>query len=444
MAGMLHKVGYLFGGYWEAAHAIRRQYHPQAIRATQDARLRHLVRYSFDHIKYYREAFQRAGVRPEQIESIDDLHRLPLLTKHELRNQFWDFLPRDLPACRVTRTSGSSGTPVCIFADWHSRRMNSAATIRFFRAVGMPVAGHAILTLLKTEQEGARASHWVVAQGLCRKYYLNPHVTSRANREYAGALIARLGRPSLTGIASALRAFARGVRDGVFPSFTPARIISGGELLLPEGRELIESTFQTRVLDIYACNETRTIAWQCGDGGYHINADNVIVEIVRDGRPVPDGEMGEVVLTDLNRHVMPIIRYRNGDMARRMAGFCSCRCKLPLLAEIIGRTGENVRLPDGRVVLWNLLKSHMTHPGIRQFQLVQVRDGALIVKYVPEPGSEVTQTDALLERRFRDLLGDAIPVRMEHVERIEPAPSGKTSLVISHYVPPAEQAETCE
>lgn len=441
MAGTLHKMGYVLGGYWEAGKAIRRQYDPGAIRDAQSTKLQRLIRHSFDNVKYYREVLERAGIMPDRIKSVDDLRRLPILTRHELRDQFWDFLPRNLPACRVSRTSGSTGIPICIFADWHSRRLNSAATIRFFRAIGVPLVGRPILTLLKTQKEQYKAPHWVVAQGLHKKYYVNPYITSQENRDYGRILVAKLRRPVLTGIASALRAFVSGIRDGLFPTFEPSVIITGGEMLLPQVRELIESTFGMKVMDIYACNEARNIAWQCREArGYHINADNVIVEIVGNDEPVAAGETGEVVLTDLNRYVMPIIRYKNGDLARLTQAPCSCGCRLPMLAEIVGRTGENVRLPDGRVVLWNHLKGQMTHPHIRQFQLVQEGNGGFVVNYVPEQGSDTEELENLLLRRFRNMIGESIGIRIERREKIEPAPSGKSKLVISHYTPEPSHA----
>ena len=106
-----------------------------------------------------------------------------------------------------------------------------------------------------------------------------------------------------------------------------------------------------------------------------------------------------------------------------------------MLAEIIGRTGENIILPDGRRVLWNQLKGLMNHPHIRQFRLVQERDGKLVVRFVCEQEANVEQLDNLLLGRFRSLVGSSIEVRLEEVSFLPPAPSGKSKLVVSHYDP---------
>jgi phenylacetate-CoA ligase len=261
----------------------------------------------------------------------------------------------------------------------------------------------------------------------------------------------------LIGITPAIRALAYKVRDGVLPSFQPNVVLTTGEVLEPEVREMLECTFKTMVADVYACNEAGDVAWQCrcargyhinADNvdvawqcrcarGYHINADNVIVEIVRDDRPVEAGQIGQVVITNLNRYAMPIIRYKNGDLARLSAEPCPCGCSLPMIAEIIGRTGEDIVLPDGRTVPWNQLKGLMNHPQVRQFQLVQQADGRLTVRYVPENHNDrqVIETESLLKTRFKDLVGPSMPIEMDKVNEIPPATSGKIKLVISYYRP---------
>ncbi len=436
MSATLARITWTVATYVEACRAIRRQFDPEKIHTVRNARLQHLLRYCAANIKYYQELFATAGIDPGQIRTANDLTRVPFLTKEELRGRFWDLLPRNLPACRVSRTSGSTGVPVCIFADWNSRKHNSAAVIRFRQAVGIPLVGRPFLTLLNTDKDPDRPPQWTFLQGIHRQYFLNPYLQSPENIEYVERLSTRLKRPVLTGITSSVRVLAQGVRDGVFPAFRPALVTTGGEMLLPQVRDLVETTFGVKVIDVYACSEARDIAWQCRQvRGYHINADNLIVEIVNGDRPARAGEIGEVVITDLNRWVMPIIRYKNGDLARPAEGQCACGCQLPLLAEIIGRTGENIILPDGKSVRWNQLKGLMNHPHIRQFRLVQEQNGEFVVRYVPEQGANLERLDHLLLGRFRALIGEAVPIRLERTASIPPDPTGKSRLVVCHYRP---------
>ncbi|HUW19746.1 MAG TPA: hypothetical protein VMW16_10640 [Sedimentisphaerales bacterium] len=401
----------------------------------QNTKLQSLIHYSYDNIKYYREVFEQAGISPDRIKTAVDLARVPTLTKEELRERFWDFLPRELSDCRVTCTSGSTGIPVCILSDRSSRIFNSAAVIRYRQALGISFLAAPILTPLKTANELYRKkAHWTFLQGIHKTYYINPYVDSEENIEYAKELLTELRKPVLIGIAPAVRALACKVRDGVFPLFKPGAVLTTGECLSPQVRGLIESVFDIKVADIYACNEAGDVAWQCRCGaGYHINADNVIIEIVNNSEPVADGQIGEVVVTNLNRYAMPIIRYKNGDLARLTREACPCGCKLPMIAEIIGRTGEDIFLPDGRQIPWNQLKGLMNHPQVRQFQLVQSEDGGLAVRYVAGKDSDNKTLEALLRNRYRNLLGPDMAIEIEKVNEIAPAASGKSKFIISHY-----------
>lgn len=433
---LLGKIGLALGTYHQASSAIARQFNPDNIRATRNAKLQKLIRYCFERIKYYRELFDKEGIKPEDISSSADLHRVPFLTKEQLRSRYWDFLPRELPPCRVSRTSGSTGIPVCILSDRNSRMFNSAAVIRCRQALGIGLAARPILTPLKNENEPDRKAHWTFLQGIHKTYYINPYVDSHENIQYAEQLLSRLKEPAVIGITPAIRALAYKVRDGVFPSFRPGVILTTGQWLEPQVKRLLESTFDAKVADIYACNEAGDVAWQCLRGaGYHINADNVIVEIVKENKPAEPGEVGEVVITNLNRYAMPIIRYKNGDLARMATELCPCGCKLAMLAEIIGRTGEDILLPDGKVVPWNQLKSLMNHPQIRQFQILQDADGSLKIRYIAEKDADAARLEHLLLYRHKNLLGPSITIVMQRTNKIPPAPSGKTRLVISQYKP---------
>jgi phenylacetate-CoA ligase len=434
MSGIFDKIGLGLRTYRHAFGAMRLQYRPGDIRRVQERKLQALVRHCYENTKYYREVFDDAGIRPGGIRTTEDLANVPVLTRDTLRERFWDFLPHELPACRVSRTSGSTGSPVCILSDRNSRMHNSAAVIRYRRAVGMRLAGGAVVTPLKTAEEGAKRPQWTYMQGIHKTYYVNPYLDSAEHTAYGAEVLEGLKGAALIGITPAIKALAYKVRDGVLPSFKPIAVLPMGEILTPELRELFESTFGARVYDIYACNEAGDVAWQCGRGdGYHINADNCIVEILKEGKPCERGEVGQIAITNLNRYSMPIMRYENGDLGRLAAERCECGCELPMLAEIIGRTGQDIILPDGVTVAWNRLKSEATCPQIRQFQIVQNDNGDLTVRYVPENGADIGPLEALLAKRYAKLLGDSVKVSIERTARIAPEASGKMKLVISNY-----------
>jgi len=434
MKSLLSKAVLMYSVYREAGQAVRRQYNKNKIISNRNKKIRTLIHYCYNHVKYYRELFKTYGIKPEDINSAEDLKNIPFLTKEQLRSRFWDFLPRSLPHCCVSRTSGSTGVPLCLLSDNNSKIFNSAAVIRYRRALGIPLIFGPILTPLKNEGQPDRKPHWTFIQGIHKTYYINPYKESTENIEYAEKISAKLRHPAIIGITPAIRALAYKICDGIFPSFLPRVVITTGESLEPEHRQLLENTFRCKVADIYACNEAGDIAWQCEMcNGYHINDENVIVEIFTQGKNAKPDQVGEIVITNLNRYAMPIIRYKNGDLAALSQERCSCGRQLPLLKKIAGRTGEDITTPDGRKLPWNQMKSLMNHPWIRQFQIVQQKDGSLKVKYASEKNTVTTKLESLLLHRYRRLLGNTMTIIIERVEKIPPAPSGKTRLVISHY-----------
>ena len=441
MPELFEKVTLTLNTYRESYRFIKRQNRPDRIKEVQNKKLRILIKHSYDNIKYYRELFEEHSIKPDDIQSALDLVRIPLLTKKQLRERFWDFLPRQLPTCRVSRTSGSTGIPVCILSDINSRMNNSAAVIRYRKALGIGFFGKAILTPQKTENEPRKLPHWTFLQGIHKTFYINPYTNKDSEVEYAINIINRSNKPAIIGITSAIRALAHRIRDNILPPLRrSSAVLTAGECLSSQVRLFLEDTFKVRVTDIYACNEAGDIAWQCREGQhYHINADNCIVEIVKNGKPSKEGQTGEVVITNLNRYSMPIIRYKNGDLAKFSLADCPCGCRLPLISEIIGRTGEDICLPDGKTVPWNQLKGFMNHPQIRQFQLVQNEDGSLTVKFVAEEKCDIERAKRLLLSRFSSLLCNSIKINFLIVDNIPPAASGKSKLVISNYNPEAIQ-----
>jgi phenylacetate-CoA ligase len=217
-------------------------------------------------------------------------------------------------------------------------------------------------------------------------------------------------------------------------------------MLNPEVRKLLETTFKSQVADVYACSEAGDIAWQCTQGtDYHINADNIVVEIVKDGRRVKDGQVGEVVITNLNRLAMPIIRYKNGDLARLASQPqpCPCGCKLPAMAEIVGRMSDDISLPDGRIVPWKQVRDLMVLPHVRQYQLLQNASGDLEVRYVPERAADTDSIQDTLMHRYKQTFGPSVRIQIGETDNIKPASSGKGKYIISNYRPAKQAVDNC-
>ena len=178
----------------------------------------------------------------------------------------------------------------------------------------------------------------------------------------------------------------------------------------------------TACQDSYSSEEAGYIALQCPLGAYHVQAENVLVEILdENGNACAPGEIGRVVITTLHNFAMPLIRYAIGDYAR--AGRpCACGRGLPVLQQILGRQRNMIRLPDGSQH-WPSFpedKGVSIEP-VRQIQVVQKKLDEILLRVVsPRPLSSVEA--AKLIEAFRDTLG--FPYRIA-IERVESIPRGR-------------------
>ena len=202
------------------------------------------------------------------------------------------------------------------------------------------------------------------------------------------------------------------------------------DTLLGFQRRLVEETFRAPTAYEQGSCETGAFAFECREGGTHIAAENVHVEILRGDRPVAEGEDGEMAVTVLHNRAMPLIRYATGEWARLLGGRCACGRHLPRIAAAQVRMVDLVRTSRGRAAsghLFDLILMELIDRGIRgirQFLAVQKGLDRFVIQVVPGPGLDPACLD-VFDRRLREKLGRQIDVEFEIVPRIPPDPSGR-------------------
>jgi phenylacetate-CoA ligase len=199
--------------------------------------------------------------------------------------------------------------------------------------------------------------------------------------------------------------------------------------------EVSGRAFRAPAVDVYVTNELGVIAWSCPARRelLHVNDDCFLLEVLDPaGQPVPDGAVGELVITSLGLAAMPLIRYRMGDMAARLADTCGCGRGLGLMSRVQGRTAHVIPRPQGGVivtpVVTGLFGRAKAYEWIRAFQLREepgLRLRLLLDVRQPPTGP---QRQALLES-LQSELGD-FAITLEIVDQIPPAPSGKRQFLV--------------
>jgi phenylacetate-CoA ligase len=405
---------------------------PSEIRELQRRKLRRILDHSYKRVDYYRELIDSAGVRPGEINDPQDLMRIPITTKKDLQAlPIEKITARGIrpDQCMKVRTSGSTGIPLDILIGPKDSRFRGAVFHRLLFANGYRLRDKvvAVTNILMKAQ-----THWYQSLGLRRGVLID---VSQSMDDQIKQL--RLTKPDiLRGLAESLRVIAETVRERNVEGIHPRMVITGGEGLTEETREVLQDVFGAKVIDTYNCWEFGNIAWECGhQSGYHINTDGLIVEILKDGRRALPGDEGELIITGLNAYAMPLIRYRVGDMGILSGRKCPCGRSLPLLERIAGRTDDLIRLADGRIISpFTISKILRFITGIAQFKMVQERKDAFQILIVRGKGFS-PETVETVRREMKKPLGEGVLLDIQLVDHIPLDPSGKIRAVLSRVRP---------
>jgi phenylacetate-CoA ligase len=397
-------------------------------------KLRALLRRASVDVPYYREVIGRAGLAPERIATLRDLERLPFLTKDVIRANTERLKSEKAARLQRYNTGGSSGEPLVFFIGPERVTHDVAAKWRATRWWGVDIGDPEVVVWGSPIEMKAQDRLRALRDRVLRTQLLSAFEMSPAKLDGFVAAIRAMRPKMLFGYPSALAHIARHVRErgvrmddlGIRVAFVTA------ERLYDDQKALIASTFACRVANGYGGRDAGFIAHECPDGGMHITAEDIIVEIVdRDGRPVPPGEAGEIVVTHLATADFPFIRYRTGDVAALDDRPCPCGRGLPLLKDIQGRTTDFVVAKDGTVMHGLALIYVLREtPGIDSFKIVQESLDQVRVLLVPGAGYG-EPARRRIEDGLKARLGTDVRVVLEEVPRIEAERSGKFRYVIS-------------
>ena len=411
-----------------ALHALLR--HPHAGReqivAYQNERLQRLIHHAYQHVHYYRQLFDRHHVRPEQIQSVEDLALIPMTSRSDLQNcPVADLVMKDVnPTSLIpSRSSGSSGRPVTVLRSWLEERLHNAYRWRALRSYGLrPKDVHAYVMLARS----SRAEDNPILHRLAGAMGLGRFVVVSCLQS-PGEILKELRkiRPHvISGYASAIAGLAQQIDPAELRAFHLRFVDTGGEVLTAPMRNAIEQAFGAPVYDTYASIEFNILGWQCrSTGDLHTCDDGMVMEILNGACAVEEGEEGEVVGTDLHSYAMPIIRYRLGDLVIKGRSACSCGQPFSTIRSLKGRIIDYFHLPDGRVMHPYEL-GMKNYPWIREFQITQERVDRIVMRIVSR-GGQVGRDIASLKHAVATKMGPGVEVLVEEVATIPVESSGK-------------------
>jgi phenylacetate-CoA ligase len=392
-------------------------------------RLGELVRFSHDRVPFYRAALQARGLAPDDITHPDQLPRLPVLTKQDLRDRFEALRVAGYQGPTVAmKSSGSTGMQTTVLVDSACNDEVFATQLMFWMWGGFVMG----LPHLQTGMSLERGLVKRAKDLLFRCTYVSAFDLSDAA---AASMLAHIDRKrirALFGYASSIYVLARHL-DARGLRRPMASIFTWGDSLFPHYRELIEKVFGCPVNDCYGLGEGLQCAAQCEQhDALHEAMHGVIIEIVdHDGQPVPTGQLGRVVVTRLTPGPMPLIRYDTGDVAHFVDGACACGRGLRRISRIQGRASDIVTTPAGdRLIVHFFTQIFEMIPEIAQFQVRQDLPESISIRYVKGQGFHEGILDdirAQIRANCRYPLG----ITFEPVDEIPLERSNKRRFVIS-------------
>lgn len=310
----------------------------------QSERLAAQVKHVYDNVKYYRDLMDEKGVKPEDIKSVDDLHKLPFLSKADLREAYpYGLLAAPLKDCvRIHSTSGTTGKRVVAFYTQHDIDLWDECCARAITAAGgtnEDVCHVAYGFGLFTGGAGLNGgSHKVGCLTL---------PMSSGNTERQIQFMQDLGSTILCCTPSYAAYIGETLHEmGLTPDDIKLKAgIFGAEPWTEEMRREIENSLGIKAYDIYGLTETSGpgVAFECSEqNGMHINEDNFIAEIIDPdtGEVLPDGEKGELVFTSITKEAFPLLRYRTRDICVLSRKKCSCGRTLIKMSKPMGRSDD--------------------------------------------------------------------------------------------------------
>ena len=316
----------------------------EELKKLQSKKLIKQVKHVYDNVAYYRDLMDKKGVKPEDINGIDDLHKLPFLSKADLREAYpYGLLAKPLKDCvRIHSTSGTTGKRVVAFYTQHDVDLWEDCCARAIVAAGG------------------------TSEDVCQVAYGYGLFTGGAGLHGGSHKVGSLTLPMSSGFTERQIQFMTDLNATILcctPSYaayvaetlkemgyTPDKIplkagIFGAEPWTEEMRKSIEADLGIKAYDIYGLTETSGpgVAFECSEQtGMHINEDHFIAEIIDPdtGEVLPEGEKGELVFTALDKEAFPLLRYRTRDICVLSRKKCSCGRTLIKMAKPMGRTDD--------------------------------------------------------------------------------------------------------
>ncbi|KNY26556.1 phenylacetate--CoA ligase family protein [Pseudobacteroides cellulosolvens] len=391
-------------------------------------KLKKIIEHSYKYVPYYRELFDNLKLKPDDITKISDLEKLPFLEKRIVRDNLDKFLSKrliDRVFMKKARTGGSTGTPLSLFRDYYSINFENASLWRNWLHAGdyslkrVTLRGEDIVPL-----ECKTPPFWKYSPATRELKMSSYHLNDETASLYIDKII-EFDPKVIYAYPSIVYQMAL-YFDKFNKPLKLTAVFTSSENLGNKQKKLIEQVFNCKVFDWYGQAERVSAIAHCEEGTYHIVEDYSITELIKTEQGL------EVVGTSLNNYLMPLLRYRTGDIVELSSKKCSCGRSFRSIERINGRSGKHVITPEGikiPIIILSFITDYANN--IDEAQFIQNKKGEMIVKVVTN--NKFTDSDLkdliYLSKKYTS---DTMKIEVETVSEIPRGPNGKFVGLISN------------
>jgi phenylacetate-CoA ligase len=412
---------------WRSFLQKAERWPPERIRTWQTQRLRGIVRHAWDNCEGYRELYGKAGVTPNDIQDVADLHHLPCVTKQMLQNAVEAFSV-SLRGRRYIATGGSTGIPLGFYVTRTNTQIENAFIHAGWRWTGWKPGR--CTAVLRGAFVGSRAQLWEYDPYWRRLNLTSYHLAPEALPVYLEVL-QRFRPDMLQAYPSACLLLADLLESCSRPVELPFQVIMlGSENLYDWQVEKFSRVFpRARLASWYGHTERTVLAPWCEHRrAFHCWPFYGLTEVLdEEGREVSEGEEGEIVGTSFHMMATPFIRYRTMDMAVKGPPRCTdCGRNFQILNHMLGRQQEVIVTAGGRYISMTAINMHdRIFDALKQFQFLQQEPGRVIFRYVAKHPPLPVDAEACIRHGLQRKLGEDMELLLQSVVEIPLTSRGK-------------------
>ena len=411
---------------------------PAQIEEIQQEKLRLLIEHAYKNVPFYRKLFDELKIKPSDIKDIEDLDKLPLLRKEDIRKNISAFVAKNIPRknLKPMMSSGTTGKPLKLFKDKDRDAWRAAARHRIQKVHGFE-QGDKIVTIY-----GYSFPRKHLFQGAFLKILRNEWVPYGydLSEKMIGAFVKELEKYKpdfIRAWPSSIYPLAEFAGDNEI-NLRPKNIWLHGEVLFKFQKRSVEENLGCEIFDVFGLRESSVYSFECPEHiGYHLDAENGVIEVLnKDGEHVSRGELGAAVFTDFTNFATPLIRYVSEDIVVYAGGRkCPCGRGLPLVIKSIeGRFSDCLSTDNGFVLPKVVVDLFSNIKTIKNFQVIQKAKDKILVKVEKKPDFSSSDADFIIGGIQKFFKSD-VNIEIEYVKSIPLTASGKKRFVISE-VPP--------